>query len=219
MIAPEDMTIDELRDALAPLLPAHAAIDGWTPAALAEAAAELGVPADRAALAFPEGAVDMIDAWFGAIDAAMVAALSPETLAAMKIRDRITALILARIEAAAPYREALRRAVAVLALPRNAVRATRFGWRAADAMWRLAGDTATDFAHYSKRLTLSAVYAATILAFLDDESEGHAETRAFLDRRIAGVMRFEKWKAGVKPDTDRMFSPVRFLGRLRYPAR
>ncbi|UAK26751.1 COQ9 family protein [Sphingomonas nostoxanthinifaciens] len=214
----DDLTLDELRDALAPLLPAEAAFEGWTNAALDAAAARLGVPAERARLAFVDGPVAMIDAWFAAIDRAMTAALPPERLAAMKIRERIAALVLARIDAAAPDKEALRRALAVLALPANIAAGARLGWRAADAMWRLAGDRATDFAYYTKRTTLGGVYATTLLAFLDDESEGHADTRAFLARRIDDVMRFEKVKARLKPDPERMFSVSRFLGRLRYPA-
>jgi ubiquinone biosynthesis protein COQ9 len=216
-IPPADMTLDELREALAPLLPGHAAFDGWNEKALASAAAQLGVPAPRARLAFPGGAIEMIDAWFAEVDRAMTAALPPELMATLKIRERIVALVVARLETLAPHREALRRALAVLAFPTNAVAATRFGWRAADAMWRLAGDRATDFAHYTKRMTLAAVYAATLLVFLDDESEHFSDTRAFLDRRIEGVMRFEKLKAQLKPDPERRFSPARFLGRLRYP--
>ena len=75
--------------------------------------------------------------------------------------------------------------------------ALRLGWRSADLMWRLAGDTSTDFNHYTKRMTLGAVYASTLLVWLDDQSEGWADTAAFLDRRIDDVMQFEKWKAGV----------------------
>jgi ubiquinone biosynthesis protein COQ9 len=213
------MTLDELRAALAPLLPQEAAFDGWSEAALAAAATGLGVPPERARLAIPNGAIDMIDAWFASIDEGMVAALPRDTLAAMKIRQRITAIVLARLEIATPYREALRRAIAILALPTNVPAATKLGWRAADAMWRLAGDDATGFAHYTKRATLGAVYFSTILVFLDDESDDLAETRAFLDRRIANVMRFEKFKAQIKPDPDMHFSPARFLGRLRYRAR
>lgn len=218
-IEPRDMTLDELREALAPLLPGEAAFDGWSEAALAAAAQSLGVPADRARLAFPDGAAGMIDAWFGSIDRAMAATLPPEVLAAMKIRQRITALVRARLAAAAPHREALRRALAILAMPRNAAAGARLGWRAADAMWRLAGDDATGLAHYTKRTTLAAVYASTLLVFLDDASEQFTDTYAFLDRRIENVMQFEKLKARLKPDPDRHFSPARFLGRLRYPAR
>ncbi|QJU60887.1 COQ9 family protein [Sphingomonas sp. AP4-R1] len=213
------MTLDELRAALGPLLPQEAAFDGWSEAALAAAATGLGVPPDRARLAIPGGAVDMIDAWFASIDAGMVASFTPSQLAAMKIRDRITNILLARLTIAAPHREALRRALAILALPTNVATATTLGWRAADAMWRLAGDDATGFAHYSKRTTLGAVYVSTLLVFLDDESEDMAETRAFLARRIAGVMRFEKFKAQLRPDPDMHFSPARFIGRLRYRAR
>jgi ubiquinone biosynthesis protein COQ9 len=218
MTAPTDMTLDELRAALAELLPAEAAFEGWSDAALDAAAATLGVPAERARLAFAGGAGQMIDAWFASIDRHLADALPPEALAPMRVRDRITALVLARIDAVAPHREALRRALAVLAMPHHIVMGTALGWRAADAMWRLAGDSATGFAHYSKRLTLGAVYGATLLAFIDDDSEDHAETRAFLDRRIDDVMKFEKFKARIKPDPDRHFSVARFLGRLRYPS-
>ena len=124
----------------------------------------------------------------------------------------------ARLDLALPNREALRRALAILAFPTNAPRAVQLGWRAADAMWRAAGDTATDYNHYTKRAILGSVYAATLAVFLNDESEGLSETRAFLGRRIEGIMRFEKAKARVV-DMQPHFSPARFIGRLRYPAR
>ena len=219
MQAAADMTLDELRAALAPLLPGEAAFDGWSDAALAAAARSLGVPPSRAMLAFPEGAVEMIDAWFASIDRAMAEALPAESLATMRIRERITALVAERLALVAPYREALRRALAILAMPHHLASGARLGWRAADSMWRLAGDDATGFAHYSKRATLAAVYGATMLVLLDDESEGHADSLAFLDRRIDAVMRFEKFKARLKPDVDRHFNVARFLGRLRYPTR
>jgi ubiquinone biosynthesis protein COQ9 len=86
-------------------------------------------------------------------------------------------------------------------------------------MWRIAGDTASDFNHYTKRLTLSGVYTATLFAWLDDQSEGWAETAAFLDRRLADVMKFEKLKADWRANAIRRPSLSRFLGRLRYPPR
>lgn len=218
-VAPEEMTLDELRPALAALLPAEAAFDGWGDLALEQAAAALGIPPERARLAFPGGAVAMIDAWFAEVDRQMAAALPPEALAAMKVRERIAALVRARLAAVGPYREALRRALAILALPPNAPVAARLGWRAADAMWRLAGDTATGTAHYTKRATLAAVYAATLLALMDDDGEDMAATLGFLDRRLDGVMRFERLKARLRPDPGRRFSLVRLAGRLRYPAR
>src|SRR5436853_2752084 len=151
MVEPLEMNLDELRDALAPRLPAHAAFDGWSEAAIAMAAAELGVPADRARLAFPGGAAQMIGAWFDALDKAMLAGFPAERIAALKMRERIRDLILFCLEAIAPQREALRRALAILAMPRHAPEAARLAWRSADRIWRLAGDTATDFNHYSKR--------------------------------------------------------------------
>jgi ubiquinone biosynthesis protein COQ9 len=215
---PADATLDEIRAHLAPSLPAHAAFDGWSAAAIDQAATEAGLDPGVARLAFPGGAVDMIDAWFASVDHAMAAAVPAPKLASMKVRDRIRSLIAARLAVVAPHREALRRAVATLALPTNAATAARLGWRSADLMWRMAGDKATDYNHYSKRLILAGVYASTVVVLLDDESEDHADTLAFLDRRIDGIMRFEKTKSQLLARRDTLPSLSRFVGRLRYPA-
>jgi ubiquinone biosynthesis protein COQ9 len=216
---PLDMTLDELREALAPLLGSHAAFDGWSERAIAMAAAELGVPAERGRIAFPDGPVQMIDAWFDWVDRHMLAAFPPERIEDMKVRERIGALLTHRFETLLPYKEALRRALAMLAMPQNALAASRLAWRSADRIWRVAGDTATDYNHYTKRAILIGVYGSTTLVFLDDESEGFAVTRAFLDRRIGDVMRFEKAKARFTGGAAHQPSLTRFLGRLRYPAR
>ncbi len=212
-----DMTLDELKPILAATLPSDAAFDGWNARALSATAERIGVDPKVAALVFPHGAVEMIDAWFATIDAAMLAKLPAETLAAMKIRERITALVEVRLTILAPHREALRRAQAVLAAPLNAPRAVQLGWRAADAMWRAAGDTATDYNHYTKRAILGSVYGATLMVFINDDSEDWAETRAFLGRRIEGIMKFEKAKAQLTGRSEYGFSVARLFGRLRYP--
>jgi ubiquinone biosynthesis protein COQ9 len=212
-----DLTLDEIRLALAPGIAANAAFDGWSDAARDMAADAAAIDRDIAALAFPGGAVDMIEAWFAQIDARMIEALPPETLAAMKIRERITALVEARLAAAFPDRESLRRALTILAMPQHLARAARLGWRTADLIWRQAGDTATDYNHYTKRAILLGVYGATVTVFLDDDSEGWTDTRAFLARRIEGIMRFEKTKAEFVKRAEYRPSLSRFIGRLRYP--
>ncbi len=217
VMLPADPTLDEIRAALAPLIADNAAFDGWTNEALTLAADSAGVDQDVARLAFTGGAVAMIDAWFAYVDDAMTIAVPDVALQRMKIRARITALVEARLAAVADNREALRRALAVLAMPQNIARATRLGWRTVDLIWRQAGDTATDYNHYTKRTILGGVYAATITVFINDESEDWADTRAFLGRRIEGIMRFEKAKAGFVARTENLPSLSRFIGRLRYP--
>lgn len=195
----------------------NAVFDGWTEKAVATSAAQLGIDPAIARLAFPKDQPGMIDAYIQGVDAAMQDHFTPERIATLKVRDRIRALVWYRLQVMGPAREAVRPALSVLAMPHNAVKALGIGWRGADLMWRIAGDTSTDFNHYSKRLTLSALYAATLLAWLDDRSEGWTETAAFLDRRIGDVMRFEKWKASWRGSAERRPSLSRFLGRLRYP--
>ena len=218
-LAAADLTLDELRVALAPAIADAAVFDGWSDAALVSAAEMDGVDPDVARLAYPGGAMDMIAGWIASVDLAMAAALPAETLATMKIRERIRALVQARLGAIAGREEALRRAMAIMAMPQNVVRSGKLGWASADAMWRLAGDTATDYNHYTKRALLAGIYAATLAVFVDDESDGKAATAAFLDRRIENVMQFDKAKAQLLRPSDERFSMARFLGRLRYPVR
>ncbi|MEP9403022.1 COQ9 family protein [Sphingomonas sp. VNH70] len=219
-MAPADLTLDELRAALAPLVAANAAFDGWSDRAVIAAAEQFGADPDVARLAFKGGAVEMIDAWFAEVDTRMIAAVPADRLAAMKIRQRITALVEARLDAVSGDREALRRALTILAMPQNVARAAKLAWRTVDLIWRLAGDTATDYNHYTKRAMLVAVYGTTVTVFLDDESGGHVDTRAFLARRIDGIMAFERLKHQFlsSRDPERRLSLSRFVGRLRYPA-
>jgi ubiquinone biosynthesis protein COQ9 len=211
--------LEQLRRRLALAVGEHAVFDGWTGKALDSAAGQLGIDPVQARLAMPKRQVGMIDVYIQEVDRALEAWATPKRIDSMKIREKIRALVWRRLEIMVPAREAVRRALAILAMPQNVPLALRIGWRTADRMWRIAGDTSTDFNHYTKRMTLGAVYGSTLLVWLDDQSEGWRETAAFLDRRIDDVMRIEKFKAEWRGSSDRRLSPSRFFGRLRYPPR
>jgi ubiquinone biosynthesis protein COQ9 len=211
--------LEKLRRQLALAVGENAVFDGWSRAAVDSAAQQLGVDPVQARLAMPKDQPGMIDTYIQEVDRALEVWFTPERLAGMKIREKIRSLVWHRLEIMGPAREAVRRALAILAMPQNVPLALRIGWRTADLMWRIAGDTSTDFNHYTKRMTLGAVYGSTLLVWLDDDSEGWADTAAFLERRIDGVMKFEKLKAEWRGSSDNRLSVSRFLGRLRYPPR
>jgi len=219
-----DMTLDELRVALAPDIAASAIFDGWNETALVAAAEMNGCDVDVAKLAFPQKplngrAMDMIEAWITSVDQAMEAEWPEERLAQLKIRERIRALVTFRLKAVEDIDEAVRRAMSVMAMPHNAPRALQLGWRSADIMWRLAGDTSTDYNHYTKRTILAGIYSATLAFFVNDDSDGKEKSYEFLERRIEGVMKFEKAKAKFTNGDVELPSLSRFLGRLRYPSK
>jgi ubiquinone biosynthesis protein COQ9 len=213
--APADLPLAELRPRLVAAMLPDVPFDGWTALARDAAAEAQGVDRDIAAMALPDAAA-MVDAYIAHADTLMVAAMGD--VSGLKVRDRIRLALRSRLEAASADREAVRRALAVLAQPQHAGLAARSLWRTADTMWRAAGDTATDFNHYSKRAILGAVYSASLLYWLDDDSDDHEATWAFIDRRIDGIMNFEKTKASAKKAMAWVPNPARFLGRLRYPA-
>lgn len=181
---------------LAAALP-HVPFDGWSERTLHAAITETDTDPGLARLAFPRGALDLLIEFHRDLDRRLVAELEQQP-ADGRIRDRITAAVRRRIELTTDHREAAQRGVALFSLPPYAAHGARTLWRTADCIWSALGDRSRDYNWYSKRAILASVYGATALYWLGDESDGWQSTWDFLDRRIAGVMRFEGWKAAAR---------------------
>lgn len=172
--------------------------DGFSDTVLKDAAREAGVAADDIPRLFPDGPLSLVEAYSDLADSEMSARLENAGLPAMKIRERIACAVRTRLAILRPHKDAARRAAAFLTLPPHAGRGATLLYRSVDAMWRAAGDTATDFNFYTKRAILAGVYSSTLMRWFTDVSEDESETEAFLDRRIGDVMRFESFKAKLR---------------------
>ncbi len=198
----------------------HVAFDGWSAETLRAAVADSGVDAGLAAQAFPRGALDLALAFHRAGDAGMLAALEKADLNDMRFRDRIAFAVRLRLEQVAGEKEAVRRGVAFFALPAHVSEGAAAIWKTADLIWTALGDKSDDVNWYSKRATLSAVYSATVLYWLGDDSDGHQATWEFLDRRIDDVMGIEKLKAKARETPvvkDLMEAQARFFDWVKAP--
>jgi ubiquinone biosynthesis protein COQ9 len=202
------MDTEKLRGELLQASLAHVAFDGWSRTTLRAAARDLDVDPVLAFNAFPGGEAELIEAFSTWADHRMLDTLAERDLAAMKVRERIAAAVRARLERLEPHREAVRRGLAFMALPPNAAVGLKCLYRTVDAIWYAAGDRATDYNFYTKRLLLAGVYSSTLLYWLDDASESHVQTWAFLERRIAEVLkvggRLGKAVTGVLDLPDRL---------------
>jgi len=195
---------EALREAVLDAALKHAVFDGFTDKALARAGEEVGADKKAVDRLFPQGPLSLVTAFSERADGEMERRLAKMDLKAMKIRERIAAAVKARIDAVRPWKEAARRAAAFLTLPPNAALGAQLVWRTVDAMWRAAGDTATDFNFYTKRGILAAVYSSTLMRWFTDTSADESATEQFLKDRIENVMQFEKLKAQAKEALDRL---------------
>ncbi|MDB5362680.1 MAG: hypothetical protein JWO51_3977 [Rhodospirillales bacterium] len=189
--------------------------DGWSLAALKAGAQAIDLPETQIAVLFPDGggeAALWLDDW---ADRRMLDALEAIDLTALKVRERVATAVKARLIVLGPHREAVRRAIALKASPWGAAKAAEIVYRTVDAVWYAAGDTATDFNFYTKRGLLAAAYGPTVLYWLNDSSEGAADTFAFLDRRLADVMKLPKLTDGVKRAVKHLAGPFEFLRQAR----
>jgi len=196
----------------------HVVFDGWTAAAFDMAVSDSGIASIMADAACPRGAVDLAVAYHRFGDDQMAGAFEMADTSSMKIREKVTLAVRLRLEAA--DKEAVRRGTTLFTLPHLAGDGAGLIWGTADCIWDMLGDLSDDVNWYTKRATLSAVYAAVVLFWLGDDSEDHADTWAFLDRRIENVMQFEKFKAqarGNKTFSALMAGPARALQRVRRP--
>lgn len=212
--------MDDPRDRVLDAAIAHVPFDGWSEATLARAAREAEMPLAEARALFPRGAVDLALAYHRRGDAAMARRLAGEEIADLRYRDRVARAIWLRLEVV--DREIVRRGAALFALPIHAADGSRALWHTADAIWTALGDSSADGNWYSKRVTLSGVYASTVLYWLGDTSPGAGNTRAFIDRRIDDVMRIEKVKGRVNANPLGrlvMAGPNFVMSRIRKPIR
>lgn len=195
---------------------AHVPFDGWSDHTLQAAMTDAGLDPALGRVMFPRGGVDLALAYHARGDAEMVARLAATDLSALRFRDRIATAIRTRLELA--DRELVRRGTTLFALPQHAADGAVALWRTADQIWNALGDTSQDLNWYTKRATVSAVHAATILFWLGDETPEHQATWEFLDRRIEGVMQFEKLKGQIQGSSfvkTLMAGPVKLVETFR----
>jgi ubiquinone biosynthesis protein COQ9 len=191
------------------------AFDGWSRAALRAAARRIGVPAGEALAYFPNGPADLVACFSRWADRRMLDRLETLQLEQLRVPERIARAVNTRIEIVEPWREAVRRALIVLALPQYAPLAFRLLYETVDGIWYAAGDSATDFSFYTKRATLAGIYGATLVYWLEDRSPGFADTRVFLNRRLADVARIGAVRRRLEAAADRLPNPLRLLRPLR----
>ena len=199
--------IEDLRARVLDAAMAHVPFDGWTLKSLMDGAADAGLERAMALEAFPGGVASALDYAAERADREMLGALEQLDLKAMRVRDRISTAVRARLEPAAAHREQIRAALAHLALPQNLPLGAKILWRTVDAIWYAAGDNATDFNFYTKRGLLAGVYSATLVYWLNDRSDGAADSWAFLDRRIDDVMRVPKLMGKLRQGLEKVPSP------------
>lgn len=185
---------DTDRDRLLQAALGHVPFDGMNERALQAAARDIGMTPALARVHFPQGGASLAAAYHRDADARLREWLEHDAPEG-RFRDKVAQSVWHRLTLVDP--ELVRAGAAVLALPQNSVLAARLIWETADVIWVGLGDRSEDANWYSKRATLSAVISATVLFWLGDTSEGHQETREFIDRRIDGVMRFETVKARI----------------------
>jgi ubiquinone biosynthesis protein COQ9 len=198
----------------------HAPFDGWSEASLKAAIADSGVAEALARALYPRGGVDLAASYHRRGDRAMTEALAATDLAALRMRDRIALAVKLRLQVA--DKELVRRGSALFGLPQHAIEGAGLIWATADAIWTALGDSSRDLNWFTKRTSLSAVYAATVLYWLGDHSEGCADSWAFLDRRIENIMQFEKAKAGVRGNPlakALLDGPLKIFDKVRAPVR
>lgn len=199
----------------------HVAFDGWSEATLRKAAQDAGISLAEARALFPRGAVDLALAYHRRGDDRMVEAIKREALDDLRFRDRIARALRLRIEAI-DDKEAVRRGTTLFALPQHSADGARAVWGTADRIWTVLGDTSEDVNWYTKRVTLSGVYGATVLYWLGDDSLENQDSWAFIDRRIDDVMQIEKAKSAVaaNPLLRTAFAgPAWLISRIRAPHR
>jgi ubiquinone biosynthesis protein COQ9 len=203
------------RDRLIEAMLPDIAFDGWSRQTLYAAARRIGMEDAEALALFPRGAVDLAAGFSRWADHRMLDRLAAAPLGELATTARIRLALLMRFQLLMPHREAVRRALGVLALPPHAALGIRLVAETVDGIWYAAGDDATDFSFYTKRATLAALYAAAVAYWLDDRSPEGVDTAAFIDRRLDDLKRVMAARHRLDAAFERLPNPFRFLRPAR----
>ncbi|MBL0941486.1 MAG: COQ9 family protein [Alphaproteobacteria bacterium] len=176
----------------------HVPVEGWTLNALNLGAIEAEVNNQDVLVFFNHNMDNVISYYSEMLDLQMTQMLESYNLETRKIRERIALAVMTRLELMAPHREAAKRTASYLAFPTKLPFALRLLYKTVNTMWYCAGDTATDFNFYTKRGLLTGVYSSAFIYWLNDQSAGFADTRAFVERRISNVMVIPKMKGRIQ---------------------
>ena len=203
MSTPSQNLRDRWLDALLPRVPQT----GWTLVSAKRVAREIGLTPGEQALAAPSGITDLIDHFFDRALDEMRNSLSAEDLTQLRTHERVAAGLRAWLDALDDNKAAVRKAAGHGLLPWGAGAAAKRVWVISDAIWDLAGDTATDYNRQTKRALLSAVIPRVVIYWLDHQDSDALD--AFIARRLQLAMKIGQ--AGGK-----VLGPILDLGeRLR----
>ena len=176
----------------------HVSSEGWTTSALQKALQSLGHDPALFRAFFPRGVEQAIEIFSNHIDEKMKQRLESSDFDSLKIRERISLAVKTRLEILDPYRSVALKTQSYFVPLTHKKLALKTVYRTVDTIWRLAGDTSTDFNFYTKRGLLSWVYTSSLLFWLNDTSEGYEDTHEFIDRRINEVLKIPRIKQKLK---------------------
>lgn len=206
---------DRERDRLIEAMLPDVAFDGWSRRAVREAAKRASIAPGEAEALFPRGAPDMVAACSHWADRQMLERLEHATAEPVSLSRRVALALKLRFEVLLPHREAVRRALSVLAMPQNSPLGLRLLYDTVDRIWWGVGDNSTDFSFYTKRASLAAIQMAATLYWLDDRSADCLDTQTFIERCLADLHRLTGLRERVEAALDQLPNPLRILRPTR----
>ena len=185
---------------------ALAATQGWRDTTLGDIADTAKLPIGELLAIYPSK-LSIVAAYSRQIDGDMLKAIDPE-LASEPPRDRLFDVMMRRLDALAPNREAVRSIIsATLCDPVSAVCSAFVVRRSMVMMLEAASIGAAGLPGIVKVKGLAAIYMSVLRVWLNDDSEDMAKTMSALDRAlrraecIIGLCRFpSRWKAEAEPE-------------------
>ncbi|MCE3254588.1 MAG: hypothetical protein K0R25_82 [Rickettsiaceae bacterium] len=190
-------------------------LDGWNDGALRQACEDAGIDVKLLPLIFENGCIDIADFFVREVDEKMKKEAVAIDFSQMKIRDKIKNLVKLRLKINEEYKPQLANLIHFYRQPKNLRFALTNSYKAADLMWNLAGDNATDFNFYTKRLILAKIYIRVLICFARDESRDNQKTMNLLDQEIEKVMKFGAFKHKLKNNFEKFDDCLKKAGEIK----
>ena len=151
---------------------------------------------------FPEGIFELKQYYFSEIDEQMLQKIKTQNYENIRVRDKIFNGVLIRLKLFKKNKTSIK--YIFVSESSNPIKSLKHLWKTSDLIWKSAGDSSTDYNHYTKRLLLSWVYITTLICWFNDKSRNINDTKLFLNRRIDEVLEFGKQSGKIKSKISKL---------------
>ncbi len=179
--------------------------EGWNQSTLEKACAECGIEKGYCDIIYPGRIAEFTGEFVKQCNDEALGKAREAGFEKLRTTQKVEEIIYQRIRS---YHtklgslEALKKFIGYCLTPANLASSAHNIYDFSSEVWYTLGDRSTDFSYYTKRISLSGIYAKCMVYSMSDKSDNLQQTKRYIQKSIDGLMKINKLKLKIKDLTS-----------------